>query len=328
MKLTPAQTFEIQDAGQKQFHRIVLLNTGTVVGYYSQDDACFLEWFTGNEILETKVDEITCDVFETPAFFHFQNYAGLYSSKNDFIILYNESDKNNPTRISITNHLPKTKYPNFDRPLSNYHSAGNTDTNIIPILFTNAGMLPVYVANLQVDVEKGTASWLDLRYRNNKQPIALENESFDKPQKPFAILHALNKQNVTLLYGIGDRDGGYLKPGMEFSELSAVDEKGAVKETLFSLGRLYKESKKGGKECTFSSSGKYAILTPAFKTDDWKNKQKLFALDSKELIELELPKALSDYRVIDHNNEMFLLANQHPNLVFAGTDSIILCRAQ
>ncbi|MDQ0108128.1 hypothetical protein J2T02_003250 [Chitinophaga terrae (ex Kim and Jung 2007)] len=328
MKLAPAQTFEIQDAGQKQFHRIVLLNTGTVVGYYSQDDACFLEWFTGNEILETKVDEITCDVFETPAFFHFQNYAGLYSSKNDFIILYNESDKNNPTRISITNHLPKTKYPNFDRPLSNYHSAGNTDTNIIPILFTNAGMLPVYVASLQVDVEKRTARWLDLRYWNNKQPIALENESFHKPQKPFTILHALNKQNVTLLYGIGDRDGGYLKPGMEFSELSAVDEKGAVKETLFSLGRLYKESKKGGKECTFSSSGKYAILTPAFKTDDWKNKQKLFALDGKELIELELPKALSDYRVIDHNNEMFLLANQHPNLVFAGTDSIILCRAQ
>ncbi|MBC9931972.1 hypothetical protein [Chitinophaga qingshengii] len=328
MKLITTQTFEIKDAGQKQFHRIVLLNTGTVVGYYSQNDTCFLEWLNGNEIVEIKVDEIACDVFETPAFFHFQNYVGLYSSKNDIVILYDESNKNTPTRISITNHLPKTKYPNFDKPLSNYHSAGNTDTSIIPMLFTNAGMLPVYVANLLVDVEKGTASWLDLKYWNNKQSIALENERFDKPQKPFTILHALNRKNVSLLYGIGDRDGGYLKPGMEFSELSTVDEKGTVKETLFSLGRLYKESKKGGKECTFSSSGKYAILTPAFKSDDWKNKQKLFELDSKQLIDLELPKAFSDYRVIDHNNELFLLVNRHPNLVFAGTDSIVICKVQ
>lgn len=328
MILAPTQTFEIQDAGQKQFHRIVLLNTGTVVGYYSQGDTCFLAWFKGNEIMETKVDEIACDVFGTPAFFHFQNYAGLYSAKNDIVILYSESNKHTPARIAITNHLPKAKYPNFNRHLSNYHSAGNTDTNIIPILFTNGGMLPVYAANLQVDVEKGTASWLDLKYWSNKQPIALENESFDRPQKPFTILHALNKESVSLLYGIGDRDGGYLKPGMEFSELSMVDEIGTLKETLFSLGRLYKEGKKGGRECTFSSSGKYAILTPAFKSDDWKNKQKLLELDSKQLIEVELLKALSDYRVIDHNNEVFLLVNRYSNLVFAGTDSIIICQAQ
>ncbi|SHL21019.1 hypothetical protein SAMN05444266_102458 [Chitinophaga jiangningensis] len=325
MILAPIQTLEIQHAAQKQFHRIVLLHTGTVVGFYSQDDTCYLAWFKGNEIVETKVDELACDVFQSPAFFHFQNYAGLYSSKNDMVLLYDESNKTTPIRITITNHLPKIKYPNFDRPLSNYHTAGNTDTNIIPILFTNAGMLPVYAANLEVNVDKGTATWLDLEYWNNKQLIALENESFDKPQKPCTILHALNKGGVSFLYGIGDRDGGYLKPGMEYSELSTVDDKGTIKETLFSLGRLSKEGKKGGKECTFSSSGRYAILTPAFKSDDWKNKQQLLELDSKQLIALELPKELSDYRVIDHNNEMFLLVNRHPNLVFAGTDRIVIC---
>lgn len=328
MKLAPAQTFEIKDAGQKQFHRIVLFNSGTIVGYYSQEDTCYLAWFKGNDITTTKVDNLACDLFSLPAFFHFQNYAGLYSSKNDSITLYSEADKSTPISIVITNQLPKAKYPNFDRVLSNYHTAGNTDNNIIPILFTNGGLLPVYVANLQIDMEKKTATWLDLKYWNNKQPIPLENENFDKPQKPFTMLHALNKQHTTYLYGIGDRDGGYLKPGMEFSELGAVDEKGTVKETLFSLGRLYKDSNKGGKECTFSSSGKYAILTPAFKSDDWKNKQKLFALDSKEVLDLELPKGLSDYRVIDHNNEVFLLVNKHPNLVFAGSDSLIICKVE
>lgn len=92
---------------------------------------------------------------------------------------------------------------------------------------------------------------------------------------------------------------------MEFSELATVSETGMVKETFFSLGRLYKEARKGGKECIFSSSGDYAILIPAFKSDDWKNKQKLFDLVNKQLIDIELPKGLSSYRIIDHYNDSF-----------------------
>lgn len=327
MKLAPIQTFDIENAAEKQFHRIILLNTGTIAGFYSQDDNCFLQWFNSNESTITQVADITCDAFATPTFFHFQNYVGVYSSDNDFLILYNENNKSSPVKVFITNRLPAIKYPKFDKPLPVYHTAGNTDSNIIPILFSDGGLLPVYIADLNIDIENSTASWSDLQYWNNKQPIKLENETFDRPAKPFVILHALNKQQITYAYGIGDRDAGYLKPGMEFSELAVINETGVVKETLFSLGRLYKESKKGGKECTFSSSGKYAILSPAFKSDDWKNKQKLLDLESKELLELEAPKGHSDYRVIDHNNEAFLLVNKHPNLIFAGTDTIVLCKA-
>ncbi|MEY8760574.1 hypothetical protein [Chryseobacterium tongliaoense] len=68
---------------------------------------------------------------------------------------------------------------------------------------------------------------------------------------------------------------------MELSELVRITENGEVMEILFSMGRLYKEKKKGGKECNFTSSGKYAVLTSAFISDDWKNKQKIFDLSNK-----------------------------------------------
>lgn len=98
-------------------------------------------------------------------------------------------------------------------------------------------------------------------------------------------------------------------------------------DTLFSLGRLYKENKKGGKECIFSSSGRYAILTPVYKSDDWKNQQRLFDLQSRELIEVALPKEVAGYRIIDHNHDQFLLANNYTNLIFARTGNLAVVMA-
>ncbi len=203
--------------------------------------------------------------------------------------------------------------------MSNYKYAGNSDDNIIPFLFGNGGLLPVYIAHLQIDVTGAAASWLNLQYWNNKTAVCLAEENFTKPEKPFAILHALRKQDTCYTYGIGNRDSGYLKPGMEFSELVSIHETGIIKETLFLLGRLYKEAKKGGKECIFSLSGKYAILTPVYKSDDWKNKQKLFHLASRQLIDIELSKEFSGYRIIDHHNDSFLLVDNHINIICANT---------
>jgi hypothetical protein len=325
MKLYKIQTFEIENADEKQFHRIVILGNGTVVGLFSEDNTYFLQWFTTKETFLTKMDFVEFGLFETPALFHFENYVGIYSSKNDDVVIFHEDLKITPIKIPISNRLPKIKFPSFDKPLSNYHTAGNTDGNTIPFLFTDSSSLPIYVADLKIDREKSKAEWLNLRYWNNKKQVDLANETFERPQKRYAILDVLNKQNISYAYGIGDRDSGYLKPGMEFSELVTINETGAINETLFSLGRLYKENKKGGKECIFSSSGAYAILTPAFKSDDWKNKQKLFDLTNKQLIDIELPKGLLDHRIIDHNNKSFLLADNRKNLLYFNTQYLTIC---
>ncbi len=96
---------------------------------------------------------------------------------------------------------------------------------------------------------------MNLKYWQNQHAISLNETCFAKPGKTHALLHALNRENFSYVYGIGNRESGYLKPGMEFSELASIDSNGKVIQTLFSLGRLYKETKKGGKECIFSSSG-------------------------------------------------------------------------
>lgn len=182
MKLTPIHTFEINDAEEKQFHRIVLLKSGTVVGLYLLNDSCYLQWFTGDKPVAIPVPFITDDVFAPPALFHFGQYAGVYSSANDFVVLFDENDKDNAIKISIENKLPAIQFPQFHKTLSNYKYAGNSDNNIIPFLFTNSGLLPVYIAHLQIDIPGATANWLNLQYWNNKTPIDLTNESFQKPE--------------------------------------------------------------------------------------------------------------------------------------------------
>lgn len=328
MQLKQTRSITIGNAAQKQQYSIVILKSGTIVSFFSQDDDCYVEWFGENENVQVKIEEIAWEVFDTPAFFHFGNHLGVYSSKNDFVVLYNEAEKHKAIKIPIENKLPEIAFPSFNKPLSNYHRAGITAHDVVPILFTSMGLLPVYIAELSIDLQNLTATWNQLKYWNNKTTVDLRHESFAKPAKSFAILHALNKQGISYAYGIGDRESGYLKPGMEFSEMAVIDENGLVKETLFSLGRLYKESKKGGKECLFASSGKYAILTPVYKADDWRNKQKLFDLEARQLLDVELPEGLPGYRIIDHHNDLFLLANNYTNLIFAHTDELVLCEME
>lgn len=327
MKLSSIHAIRIAEADRLQLYRLSLMKSGTVIGFSSLDDQYYLQWWSGDRMHDTTVDFFEQDPFSAPSLFHFEHYAGLYSSEHDFIVVYDENNKEQSLKIPIINHLPKMKFPGFDKKLVHYLSAGNTDSNIIPMLFRGSGLFPVYVADLQIDMQEKKAQWLNLKYWQNQHAISLNETCFVKPGKTFALLHALNRENFSYVYGIGDRESGYLKPGMECSELAGIDSNGKVIQTLFSLGRLYKEAKKGGKECIFSSSGQYAILTPAFKSDEWKNQQKLLDITSRQLIDIELPKALSGYRIIDHHHNSFLLVDNYSNTIFARTQHMVICQA-
>jgi hypothetical protein len=322
MKLELRKKYAVEDAGSKQFHRLVLLESGAIVGFFSKDDTGSILWIDKNGTTEVEIELVDCDPFNIPALFHFQGYAGIYSSNKDIVVLYHEDDKSTPVMLPIRNSLPQMAFPRFNKPLPNYGYAGNTDDNIVPILFRDSGLLPVYIAQLQIDLDKKEASWLDLKHWGNKADIDLEAASFQRPGTPFAVLHALRKQASIFTFGIGHRDNGYLKPGMDYSDLVTINDTGTISDTLFSLGRLYKENKKGGKECIFSSSGRYAILTPVYKSDDWKNRQRLFDLQTREMIEVGLPAEVSGYRIIDHHHDQFLMADNYTNLIFAATANI------
>jgi len=154
-------------------------------------------------------------------------------------------------------------------------------------------MLPVYFAELKIDVASRSARWLTLSHWNNTYELNGGLQVIQKPsQLAFTLLHAMRKNERNYIFNIGDRDGGYLKYGMDYSDLCVLDQEGKVKERLFSLGALNKGTKKGGKECLFTSSGTYAILTSVFNSDEWKGQQKLLDIEEQRLIDVELPKGL------------------------------------
>lgn len=330
MELELIQKIEIADDADRQYYRLILLKSGTVVAFYSDDkeECYYLDWYTGSEVVQTQIQEFIYDVFDPPTLFQFPDYVGIYASAGNALHLFTEIEKTDPVKISISNKLPAVQYPGFKKELTSYVYAGSTDSDVIPFLFKDSGLLPVYFAQLKVNVVERSAKWMMLNYWDNSQEITIEKDVLEKPvKKPFTILHTLNKNDQTYVFGIGDRDGGYLKYGMDYSDLCLLDEEGKVKEKIFSLGALNKGAKKGGKECLFTSSVRYAILTPVFNSDDWKGQQKILDIDQQLLLNVGLPKGLSGYQIIDHNNDRFLLIDGMRNQIIMDITSIVSCCA-
>lgn len=328
MELELIRKINITANADVQYHRLMLLQSGMVVAFYSDDnEGCYyLDWYTNSGVENVRIADFTYDVFDPPTLFQFPGYVGIYATSGNMLYLFTEEEKTQPIRISISNVLPGIQYPGFKKELSNYVYAGSTDSDFIPFLFKDSGLLPVYFAELKIDVADRSAEWLTLNHWNHRHELSDGAEVLQKPsQKPFTLLHALKKNEQTYIFSIGDRDGGYLKYGMDYSDLCLLGADGKIKEKLFSLGALNKGAKKGGKECLFSSSGSYAILTPAFGSDDWKGSQKLLDIDRRELIDVVLPKGLSGNKIIDHHNGCFLLIDGIRNQITTGTTSFVIC---
>jgi len=331
MELELIQKFDIAANADVQYHRLMLLKSGTAVAFYSDDsqECYYLDWYTSAGVVTTRIEGFTYDVFDPPTLFQFPGYIGIYATSGNMLYLFTEQEKTQPVRIFISNMLPLIQYPGFKKELTNYVYAGSTDSNIIPFLLKDSGLLPVYFAELKIDVADWSAVWLSLSHWNYPYDLSAESTVLQKPaQKPFTLLHTMKKKEQTYIFSIGDRDGGYLKYGMDYSDLCVLDEEGKVKEKLFTLGALNKGTKKGGKECLFTSSGIYAILTPVFSSDDWKGSQKLLDIDRSELIDVELPKGLSDYKIIDHHDGCFLLIDGVRSQIITGISGILICSSK
>jgi hypothetical protein len=245
------------------------------------------------------------------------------------LYLFTEEEKTQPVKISISNMFPGIQYPGFVKELTGYVYAGSTDSNIVPILLKDSGLLPVYFAELKIDVSHRSATWLTLSHWNHRHELNGEVEILQRPsQKPFTLLHAMWKDERNYIFSIGDRDGGYLKYGMDYSDLCVLDEEGKVKEKPFTLGQLNMGTKKGGKECLFTSSGSYAILTPVFNSDDWKGQQKLLDIEGGELMDVGPAEELSHHKIVDHHNGCFLLIDGMQNQIITDPTSFLVCRAK
>ena len=97
-----------------------------------------------------------------------------------------------------------------------------------------------------------------------------------------------------------------------------ITKDGVYKKKIWGAERLDKLQGKRGVRGKFSADKKYLILSPIFKTDEWKGKQKLLRLSDLELLDITLPRGYSKFRVLDIFDEHAFISDE--------VDKIAICK--
>ena len=68
-----------------------------------------------------------------------------------------------------------------------------------------------------------------------------------------------------------------------------------------------KSTKLFGRTALFTSNQQYCIVKPYFtKYDPWKKREKLYDVNSNELVNVELPRGFANHHIINGNDACFL----------------------
>ncbi|CDZ64298.1 hypothetical protein [Neorhizobium galegae] len=260
--------------------------------------------------------------------------ATLYLTGTDHALLVPAAPQEEPYAIHIAQPLGRVKYheDKTDDLSPGYAVHPIAEGNVIAMPLQSASSTR-WLAFLSVDIESRTASWsafpgmvapsgggsilkrlFGVRPEPLKTPsgddlLQLAVEDFPHRRGFYTyrphINQALLRAGRVYIYTKGSSDSP--KYGYPCSGIAEISPDGQVKSLPFmqdytSTG----DEKKYGIEGRFTASGRYCILTSVYKTTDpWKGQQKLFDLDSAELIDLKLPRGFSKYRLIDHAGDHF-----------------------
>ena len=94
-----------------------------------------------------------------------------------------------------------------------------------------------------------------------------------------------------------------------------VTKDGVYKKKIWGQEKLEKLPGKQGMRGKFSADKEYLILSPVFKTDEWKGKQKLLRLLDKELLDITFPRGFTKYRIMDVLEGSVFISDETENLV-------------
>ena len=93
---------------------------------------------------------------------------------------------------------------------------------------------------------------------------------------------------------------------------------GIYKRKIWGKEKLEKLAQKHGLRGKFSAQKEYLILSPIFKTDEWKGNQKLLRLSDLELLDITFPRGYSKFRIMDIWDNHVFISDE--------IDHIALCR--
>ena len=97
--------------------------------------------------------------------------------------------------------------------------------------------------------------------------------------------------------------------GADFFAITRVTADGTVTEPLYQQSGWRRQPGKHGINGKITSSGRYVLLTPVFTAGEWKGRQRLFDLETGEIIEPVLPRGAAKMRIVDHGGATFWLSD-------------------
>lgn len=169
-----------------------------------------------------------------------------------------------------------------------------SDSDQIPVCFEDQ----VYInqarnfALLEFDRENKQAKWTTYSYIDNND---LSHHDMSSDACPKIDSMKCWKQEL-YAFTSGESQTSINKWGMDYYALVKIFSDGRVIEKIFESDCLKGAGKKAGVNGLFTDTD-YLILTPLFKNDDWKGKQKLFSLATRELCDIALPRGMSKHKL-------------------------------
>ena len=97
-----------------------------------------------------------------------------------------------------------------------------------------------------------------------------------------------------------------------------ITKDGVYKKKIRGNEKLAKLPGKQGVRGKFSADKEYLILSPVFKTDEWKGKQKLLRLSDNELLDITFPRGFTKYRIMDVWDDSVFISDE--------TEKLVLCK--
>ena len=236
-----------------------------------------------------EIDAWDCDHVweEEPLLFTDGQNIGIIKAGKE--IVYYTGDFSHPEIIAIKD--PQSKLP---KKAQERYFQIVSDSNQIPVCFENR----VYTnqarnfALLEFDREKKQAKWTTYSHIDKKE---LNHHDMNSSVCPKIDSMKCWKQEL-YAFSSGESQTSVNKWGMDYYALVKISSDGRIIEKLLESNNLKALVKKAGVNGLFTDSP-YLILSPLFKNDDWKGKQKLFSLGTREWCDIALPRGMSKHKL-------------------------------
>ena len=249
-----------------------------------------------------------------PVLFRYKEGFGIIISAKE--VRYYSDIHSSPALIPIKNKS-LLKYNIVPEKAEQRYFQNISDSQTIPVCFENEVYCgdARYFALLEFDAAAKSAEWKCFSTIDKKAFTHQDDRCVDAPK--IDSIKISDKEIYAFIPG--DSQTSVNKWGMNYYALARISEDGKVIEKLIESDDLKKDGKKGGINGCFTDS-QYVIMTPLFKTDDWKGKQKVFSLNTREYSDITFPRGMSKHKLENISGEICLTSSYD-----RGLKEIALC---